>query len=149
MSTHSEIASLVEPIVNEHGLYLEQVELHRAGKHSTLRVTIDLPDGPGGVDSGALSEVTRAVSAALDEADPIAGSYNLEVTTPGAERKLTTARHFSRAQGRLVAFSLDDGTEFEGRINAVSGDTVVVAVGSEERSLDLADIAGAQVRLEF
>ncbi|MDP9806961.1 ribosome maturation factor RimP [Trueperella bonasi] len=149
MSKENEIVDLLRPLVEEHGLYLEGVKLNRAGKHSALVVTIDLPEGPGGVGSDALSSVTRAISGALDEADPIAGSYNLEVTTPGAERELTEPRHFSRAQGRLVAFVFDDGAMASGRIEELQGDSVMVSVDGQRREISLDSVSKAHVQIEF
>ncbi len=149
MSMENEIAQLLRPVVEEQGLYLEQVKLNRAGKHSALVVTIDLPEGPGGVDSDALTAVTRAVSEILDEADPIKGTYTLEVTTPGAERHLTELRHFSRAEGRLVVINLTDGTQLEGRVSGLSGENVVVEIDGEQREISPDSISTAQVKLEF
>lgn len=149
MSKENEIAQLLAPIANAHELYVEEIVYHRAGKHSTLRVTVDLPDGPGGVDADVLTAVTRAMSEELDEADPIAGQYNLEVSTPGVDRPLTEPRHFSRAYGRLVTLTLTDGTELEGRLGDLDGDTVLVAVGGDERQIALEDVASAKVKLEF
>lgn len=149
MSKENEIVDLLRPAVEDHGLYLEEVKLNRAGKHSALVVTVDIPEGPGGVDSDALAALTRTVSEILDEADPIAGTYNLEVSTPGAERTLTEPRHFSRAQGRLVAFQLEDGTKFDGRIEELHGDTAIVSVDGHAREIKLDSVSTAQVKLEF
>lgn len=149
MSKENGIADLLRPAVEEQGLHLEEVKLNRAGKHSALVVTIDLADGPGGVDAEALTAVTRAVSKILDETDPIPGTYNLEVTTPGAERILTEPRHYSRSQGRLVAFNLSDGTQLEGRVQELRGTTVIVNVEGEAREISLDSVSKAQVKLEF
>ena len=68
-----------------------------------LKVVVDRP---GGLDLDVLADATRAVSRALDEADPIAGAYTLEVTSPGLERRLRTPRHFARAVGETVKVKL-------------------------------------------
>ena len=92
-----QLRSILEPAVVASGLYLEDVVTAAAGRRTTVTVVVDLADGPGGVSSDQLSEVSRAVSEALDAADPIKGAYMLEVTTPGIDRPLTTPRHFRRA----------------------------------------------------
>ena len=84
------LTDLLAPIVNDAGLHLESVETTRAGKYSVVRVFVDLVDGPGDLDLDALGPVTAAISQALDEADPVKGQYTLEVSTPGAERELST-----------------------------------------------------------
>src|SRR5205823_6536051 len=74
------VHELVEPILARLGLELFDVEQ----KGPILRVSVDRA---GGIDLDALSDATRAVSNALDEADPMPGRYTLEVSSPGLERK--------------------------------------------------------------
>ena len=87
----SRLTDLLAPVVEAEGLFLEGIETTRAGKHSVVRVLIDLPDGPGDLDLDRIGEATAAISAALDDADPVKGQYTLEVSTPGAERELRDA----------------------------------------------------------
>ncbi|MFY9263478.1 MAG: ribosome maturation factor RimP [Actinomycetaceae bacterium] len=141
--------SLLEPVVVQAGLFLEEVRLVKAGRHTSLRVTVDLESGPGGVGSDQLADVTRAISNVLDEADPISGSYNLEVSTPGATRDLIEARHFSRAIGRLVNMKLTDGRTIKGRITGVVNETINMTVDDEEQQIAVADIKKANVVLEM
>ena len=102
------LTELLTPVVEGAGAFLEGIKTTRAGKYSTVRVLVDLPDGPGELGLDALTEVSRAVSAALDEADPVKGRYTLEVSTPGAERELSTPRHFRRAVGHDVELTVED-----------------------------------------
>ncbi|MDO5026103.1 MAG: ribosome maturation factor RimP [Trueperella sp.] len=141
----SELTELLEPVVAQAGLFLEQVRLVRAGKYSTLQVTVDLPDGPGGVDSDKIAEVTRAVSGLLDQADPIAGSYTLEVSTPGAERELTSARHFSRTIGRTAQVTLLSGEEISGAVSAADAAGAVIA----GQRVEYEEISKAYATVEF
>ncbi len=91
-----ELFPTLEPVVGAAGLELIDVEL-RSG---VLLVTVDRE---GGVDLEALTEANRAVSAALDQRDPIPGRYTLEVSSPGVERNLRTPAHFARAVGETVS----------------------------------------------
>lgn len=147
--SQARIERIIQPVIDEAGLFLEEVRLIKAGRHTSLQVTLDLPEGPGGIDSTTLGNVSRAISAALDAEDPISGAYNLEVSTPGATRPLRDPRHFSRATGRLVAFRLADGSELEGRITGVEGETILAEVDGESREISLPDVAMAQVILEM
>lgn len=119
------VRSVVEPAVIAADLLLEDVVVTRAGKRSVVRVVVDLPDGPGGVTSDQLGDVSRAVSAAMDGADPVAGAYLLEVTTPGTDRPLTQGRHFRRALRRRVRLTLRDGSVLAGRLVAADGGLVL------------------------
>jgi ribosome maturation factor RimP len=91
-----DLLSVLEPAIRAADLDLVDVEL-RSG---VLLVTVDRE---GGVDLDALTDATRAASAALDEADPIRGRYSLEVSSPGVERTLRTPAHFARAIGETVS----------------------------------------------
>lgn len=85
----------LRPLLSELGLSLYDVEFH-AGTFSVV------VDRPGGVDVDALTSANRAISTWLDEADPIAGHFTLDVSSPGLERRLRTPAHFARAVGEVV-----------------------------------------------
>lgn len=142
--TGADLTQALAPTVESLGLYLESVALTKSGKYTLVRVTVDLPDGPGSVDSDQLVEATRAVSSWLDQEDPIPGRYTLEVSTPGAERVLTSPRDFRRAEGRMVK-AIVAGKEIEGRLEGVNEGNVVLA-GQE---IAMSDIEKARVVLEF
>ncbi|MGC0273573.1 ribosome maturation factor RimP [Pseudactinotalea sp. Z1739] len=116
----------LSPVVSEQGLYLEEVAVGGSGRNRTLIVVIDLPEGPGGVSSDQLAEVSRAVSNRLDDVDHVLrGPYQLEVTTPGISRPLTQPRHFGRAVGRLATVTTTEGI-VRGRIVAADDDGLQV-----------------------
>lgn len=130
MSTALErVRAVVEPLADEAGVELFDLEL--AG--GVLRVTIDKP--PAGVDLADITAVTRAVSRALDEIDPITGRYTLEVSSPGLERTLRTPAHFAWAVDRDVAIKLVPAHEgdrrLSGRLVACSDHGITVALDGD------------------
>ena len=108
MGVNERVLEVVTPVVAELGVELVDVEV--AG--GLVRVFID---EPGGIGSERLTSVTRAVSQALDEEDPIAGHYVLEVSSPGLERPLRTPAHFAAAIGQKVSIKTLPGTVDIGR----------------------------------
>ena len=76
------LEELLAPVVARSGLELDSVTRSRSDAMPLLRVIVEAPIGADGIDSDTLAEVSRAVSKALDVADPIDGEYLLEVSTP-------------------------------------------------------------------
>lgn len=143
------VREVVQPVVAGAGLVVEDVTVSRAGRRSVVRVVVDLDEAIGGVDSDTLGAVSRGISAALDAADPVAGAYTLEVSTPGAERPLTEPRHFRRARTRLVRLALRDGTEVRGRLVDADADELTVRSDAGEARVPLADVVRGTVEVEL
>lgn len=138
------LSELLVPVVEGAGLHLESIETTRAGRYSTVRVVVDLPDGPGDIDLDTLTEVTRVVSDTIDEADPVKGQYILEVTSPGAERELSTARHFRRAVGHDAEITTAEGT-VTGTVRAADDACVTLEVDDELCTFPLEEVAAARM----
>jgi ribosome maturation factor RimP len=143
------LRELVERAVAETGADLEDLVEQRAGSRRLLRVAVDRD---GGVTSDDLSEVSHALSAALDASDVMGEApYVLEVTSPGVDRPLTLPRHWRRNVGRLVKAVLVEGGEVAGRVADADEDGAELMVdgAAEPRRLAYADIARAKVQVEF
>ena len=95
--TRDELGELLEPTIERLGYELSDLEVKLGGGSGVVRVFIDHPDGIGLDDC---EKVSLAVSALLDVEDPVPGNYDLEVSSPGLNRKLTKVEHFQRFTGR-------------------------------------------------
>jgi ribosome maturation factor RimP len=144
------LRALVEPVVAREGLDLEDLSISRAGRRYLVRVTVD---ADGGIGHDELSEVSRAVSSALDEAEERSGeltpgSYTLELSSPGIDRPLTQPRHWHRNIGRLVAVRIG-GRQVTGRVSAT--DERGVSLDVEGRRVDAAfdELGPGRVQIEF
>ncbi|MEU8958324.1 ribosome maturation factor RimP [Streptomyces sp. NPDC048518] len=153
-TTQSErLRQLLEPLVSSQDLDLEEIEVASVGRKRVLRVVIDSDDG---VDLDQIAEVSRLLSAQLDESDAMGeGEYDLEVGSPGAERALTERRHYLRAVGRLVKFQLTEGGELTARILTVDDEGLDLEVPgvkgrkATSRRLAFTEIDKARVQVEF
>ncbi|MFR0356855.1 ribosome maturation factor RimP [Streptomyces sediminimaris] len=153
-TTQSErLRELLEPLVTAQGLDLEEIAVDSVGRKRVLRVVVDSGTG---ADLDQIADVSRALSARLDETDAMgAGEYTLEVGTPGAERPLTEHRHYVRAVGRLVKFQLAGGGELVARILKADDDGLDLEVPGVKgrrptgRRLAFSDIDRARVQVEF
>ena len=153
-TTQSErLRELLEPLVSSQGLDLEEIAVDSVGRKRVLRVVVDSDTG---ADLDQIADVSRALSAKLDETDAMGeGEYTLEVGTPGAERLLSEHRHYVRAVDRLVKFQLAEGGELVARILKVDDDGLDLEVPGVKgrkptsRRLGFPDIAKARVQVEF
>lgn len=98
MTTTAEIWDILEPYLAAERLNLDDVELTGVGGGRVLRVAIE----GEGLDIDRLSELSRAISRKLDHEISLEGAYQLEVTTPGLERKLRRPDQFARVVGREI-----------------------------------------------
>ena len=89
------IFDLAEPIAEENGLYIYDVEFIKEGGHWFLRVYLDKPEENEYISIDECEEFSRKLSDVLDRSDPISQNYYLEVSSPGIERKIRRAEHFS------------------------------------------------------
>ncbi len=144
--TRDELAELLEPTVEGLGYELADLEVKLGGRNGVVRLFIDQPDGIGLDDC---EKVSLAVSALLDVEDPLPGHYDLEVSSPGVNRKLTKAVHFERFAGDEVKvemrFPIEGRKRFRGLLKSSDAENIVVVVDGEEHSLPIATIDTARL----
>lgn len=153
-TTQSErLRGLLEPLVSAKDLDLEEIEVSRAGRRRVLRIVVDSDEG---VDLDECAELSRSISEKLDETDAMGeDEYQLEVTSPGAERPLTEHRHYERAIGRLARFQLHEDGELVARILTVDDEGLGLEVPGVKgrkptaRRIEFARIDRARVEIEF
>ena len=156
------LISIVEPVVVSAGYELVDLRFLLEQSGWVLRVQIDyaLPraERVGVVDCERMS---RELSAVLDVEDPIPQAYNLEVSTPGIDRPLRTARHFEQFVGQearvqlAIPLHLPGGERtqqstggrrnFRGVLRGVTDNKVVIECDGQKFELPLADIDHAKL----
>jgi ribosome maturation factor RimP len=135
----SHVQELAERAASGHGVEVLELKLRGQGRGRILSVMLDA-DEP--VEADVVERVSKDLSRALDQADPLAGSYTLEVTTPGLGRPLHSARDFRRQRGHEVSIVRGGGDAGGDTTTSVRG--VVVAADDEEVTLN---VDGSQVRV--
>ena len=104
----SKITGIAEQAASRAGVEVVEVELKGSGRNQLLRIYIDKPEG---VTHADCELVSREVGAALDAEDPIPGTYELEVSSPGVERKLGKWQDWQRFAGKKVKVVLKEPLE--------------------------------------
>ena len=141
------LAELIEPVTAAAGLDLESVRMSVAGKRRLLRIVVD---GDHGVSLDDAADVSREISAMLDEGNALGEvPYTLEVSSPGVDRPLTEPRHWRRGVGRLVKVKVAGEGTVEGRILAADADGVTLELAKGERRFDLGELGAGAIQIEF
>jgi ribosome maturation factor RimP len=141
------LAGLIEPVTAAAGLDLESVRMSVAGKRRLLRIVVD---GDHGVSLDDAADVSREISAMLDEASALGEvPYTLEVSSPGVDRPLTEPRHWRRGVGRLVKVKVAGEGTVEGRILAADADGVTLELAKGERRFELGELGAGAIQIEF
>lgn len=167
------VRTIAEPLAAEHGLELVDVEWSSARGSQILRVTIDRPEEELDVDAGAPDDLSvdgtmavdgvtlddcvrlsRELSATLDVEDLVSVRYTLEVSSPGLDRPLRSARDFRRQRGRLAKVKLrqpaSDGQRvLRGRLLEVSDTSFSMDVDGNVHDVQLEDVDEAKLVFEL
>jgi ribosome maturation factor RimP len=148
-----EMRALIEPLVDDHGLELVDVDLKRGRAPWILRVIVDTQDGDGRVPVEQCARVSREIGSHLDAGDLIPARYTLEVSSPGLDRVLAREKDFRAACGREVKLETraprDGRRRFRGRLVSFDDEVARLLVDGEEVEIAFADVARASAVYEF
>jgi ribosome maturation factor RimP len=144
-----QVTELIEPTLHDMGFGLVRV-LISGGQRPTLQVMVERLDRES-VTLDQCAEVSHAVSALLDVADPLPGAYRLEVTSPGLDRPLVRRVDYQRFAGfeaRLeTELPIEGRRRFRGRLLGLVDDQVRVALPEGETSIPFDAIKKAKLVL--
>ena len=136
------VAAIAAPICEENGVRLWDLLFLKEGGDWVLRVIID-KDTPVCIDDCV--NVSRALSKALDETDPIEQAYMLEVSSPGIDRLLRKPEHFAAYLEKEVLVKtirpIDDVREFDGILKSADEAELTLQMGEETKTIKFEAIA--------
>ncbi|OUN12623.1 ribosome maturation factor RimP [Flavonifractor sp. An91] len=144
------VSALAAPLVEAAGCSLWDVEYVREAGQWFLRIYIDKE---GGVSINDCEAVSRPLSDALDEADPIEGSYVLEVSSAGADRPLKKPEHFDAFMGAEVEVRLyravDGRKDHVGTLSGYENGDVTIETADGPRTFVKKDVAQTRLYVRF
>jgi ribosome maturation factor RimP len=151
------LLALIEPVLHAHGAALVEVSFKTERPGWVLRVAIEREGSThpgGGVTVDLCADVSRALSAILDESEFIAHAYQLEVASPGVERTLRSTEELARFIGQPVKVMLrepapDGQRVLRGTLLVVGEDNFVVRVDGNEITCPVGNVKQANLQLEF
>lgn len=150
-SISEKVSLIAEPLAEELGFFLWDVEYVKEGGRKVLRITIDSEEG---ITIDDCEKMHRALDPLLDEADPIEEAYYLEVSSPGIERELKNDMHIDACEGWDVEVKLyapiDGAKTFKGKLLTL-GDNGEVRIESLGKILEFprASVAKLQTYYQF
>ena len=156
------VREIAERVAASSGLEVLEVEFRGSGPARMLRVFLDKPgaasgDPLAGVTHGDCANFSREFGTILDVEDAVPGSYTLEVSSPGLDRKLTKAADFERFTGSrmkvMTRNPVNNNRYFEGRLESFREGrlTLDLSVASKKSRKKMGEAAneGKTIAIEF
>jgi ribosome maturation factor RimP len=128
------------------GLNLYDIVTTREHDRNIFRVFIT---GKDGVSLDQCAHVSRLISPILDVDEPMNGVYNLEVSSPGIERKLKTLDHFKASIGELVKIKNIANEKYKGKLIDVKDDNIIVETEFGQESVSFDEIISASTYYQW
>lgn len=127
------LLELLDPVAEAQGYEVVRLRLMGGSESRRLQIMAERPDGEMDIDDCA--KLSRAISEVMDAADPIAGEYTLEVSSPGIDRPLTRKKDFETYEGYEARIELDRLAEgrkrFKGVLAGLDDDNVAIDLEGE------------------
>lgn len=140
------VIEMITPLCEESGCFLYDAEFQKEGKNQILRIFVDKD---GGINIDECETVSRLISKKLDDEDLVATAYQLEVSSPGAERKLTKDWHYEKVMGKQIEISLYAPMEGKktliGVLEAYQADEITILENGVSVSIPKDKIASAKL----
>ena len=143
------LADIIEPVAENMGYEVVRI-LTIGDSNPTVQVMIEHKDYNQELTVDDCAEVSRALSAVLDEKDPISNKYTLEVSSPGLDRPLTKIEHFKRYAGYVIKLEtvkmVEKRKRFKGTIEKVTPlNEIVLKMEETEYTIAFDNIAKAKI----
>ncbi len=153
------VREIAERVASSSGLEIVEIEILGGGKARMLRVFLDKAsagtDPLAGVTHEDCANFSREFGTILDVEDVMPGSYTLEVSSPGLDRKLIKAADFTRFTGSRMKLTtrqpVDNNRHFEGRLESFKDGrlTLDLSVASHKSRKKMGAVAGEKIEIEF
>ena len=143
------LEEIVLPVLRTHGVDFIEAQIKGGRNNPTVRIIVDTD---GGIALDKCAAVSRDIAGHLDIADLFVSRYRLEVSSPGTDRPLRTARDYERNVGRQVKILYREGdsqSAVEGTIKGVTEQEVEIASDRVSRFIPLHAIELAKIQLAW
>lgn len=144
---HARIRGLADEVAEDRDAYVVDVQVRGQKGSRVIEVFVDSDAGMGTDD---LARVSRDLGFLLETEDVVKGRYNLNVSSPGADRPLVLPRQYAKHVGRTLAVKVGDGaTTRTGTLTAVRDESFDLDLNGQTETIAFADVADARVQLPW
>ena len=146
MSLKDKISEIIEPSLNKSGFELVELKLSSYKKNNGVRIFIDSDNG---VMLDDCARVSKQIDKILEDNNIFSEAYTIEVSSPGLDRPLKTARDFRRRIGEQVMIFLNDNKArpVKGELIGVGGHHIELRLNEGLQKLDLSEIIMGKIIL--
>ncbi|MCY9659072.1 ribosome maturation factor RimP [Paenibacillus anseongense] len=141
---------MLKDFIDQNGFELVDIEYVKEGSNWFLRV---YADKEGGIDIDDCGRISEYLSVQLDEKDPIADAYFLEVSSPGAERPLKKTQDYYKAVNSHVFVTtyeqIEGSKEFEGLLVSFDEQDLIIEIGKKKVTIPFTKVASARLAIVF
>lgn len=144
---NNELYNALETAIKGCGVEVYDIEKLRENENYILRVSITSPDG---VNLDKCAQVSNVISPILDIYEPMSSKYNLEVSSPGIERKLKNPRQFQASIGELVEIKDFEKNKVKGKLVSADDESITIELeDGESKSYNYSDISQAKTYFQW
>jgi ribosome maturation factor RimP len=142
------IENSLKEMIEAEGLQFYDTQVAKDGEQTIYRVLIKRKDGHVSIDDCV--KITNIISPFLDVEEPLSGNYNLEVSSPGIDRKLEKLKHYELSVGEDVEVTLGDKSKVVGKLTKVEGEEIHIAdVSVDDIAINFQDIKKGKTLFKF
>ncbi|MEJ5167986.1 MAG: ribosome maturation factor RimP [Arcobacteraceae bacterium] len=144
---NNELYNALETAIKGCGVEVYDIEKLRENENYILRVSITSPDG---VNLDKCAQVSNVISPILDIYEPMSSKYNLEVSSPGIERKLKNPRQFQASIGELVEIKDFEKNKVKGKLVSADDESITIELeDGESKSYNYSEISQAKTYFQW
>ncbi len=131
---------ILEPIVNKHGMYIDNLQYKKHGREAFLELYVERED-MSSIDLDAIVLLSDEISKKLDEVDLIQENYTLDVSTSGAEKPIKDFSKFPLLVGKYMQIKVDKAIKgenvFLGTLKEAKENSIVLSYRVKTRTIDV------------
>lgn len=140
------LESMITKIIASHDAGLYDIQTIKEHEDTIYRILVTKQ---GGVSIDLCVDISNELSPLLDVHPPMAGTYRLEVSSPGIERKLSKSSHYLHAIGERVKVKIQGGEKYQGTLESIDERSITVETKEGEMQFNFEEMGTVKTYFEW